>query len=224
MLPPSIGVVSGTDPRTDEPYVNEVYLGITGGAASPRTDGWLSIVHVGNSGVCYQDSIELDEQRQPLFVSERRLLIDTEGAGRTRGAPSALSVFGPTSSPMCIAYVSDGNVNAAQGTRGGLTGGCSNQFLQEAAGARKRLPSCAEVWLDPGELIVSVSAGGGGYGNPLDRDPERVRDDVAEGWVSRERARSVYGVVLSQDGSIDHAATQRQRALAAEEVSTGKKS
>jgi N-methylhydantoinase B len=212
VLPPSIGVISGNDPRTGEPYVNEVYLGITGGAAAPTTDGWLSIVHVGNAGVCYQDSIELDELRQPIYVAERRLLRDTEGPGRTRGAPGALAVFGPTSAPMCVSYVSDGNVNPALGTRGGGPGGRSNQFRLRADGSREALPACAEVMLAPGELIVSISAGGGGYGDPLEREIERVRHDVAEGWISAGRARALYGVALDRDGGVDAEATRLLRA------------
>ena len=58
----------------------------------------------------------------------------------------------------------------------------------------------AALELQPGERIVSVSAGGGGYGDPLTRDPAAVLHDVLEGWVSRERALEVYGVVLTDSG------------------------
>ena len=61
------------------------------------------------------------------------------------------------------------------------------------------------------EVIVR-SNGGGGWGNPLDRDPERVRVDVIEGYVSFEHARSDYGVVLNpRDNTIDAAATTKLR-------------
>jgi N-methylhydantoinase B len=211
VMPPSIGVISGTDPRSGEPYVNEVYLGITGGAASPTSDAWLSIVHVGNAGMCYQDSIELDELRQPIFVEERRLLPDTEGAGRTRGAPSAYAAFGPTTARMCVAYVSDGGQNPATGTRGGGAGGRSWQKKRHVDDSDEDLPNCAEVWLEPGELIVSASCGGGGYGDPMARPVEKVLHDVAEGWVTAERARDVYGVAVNPDGTLDSAATERLR-------------
>ena len=211
VLPPSIGVISGIDPRSEKHYVNEVYLGVTGGAGAPGTDGWLTIVHVGNAGMCYQDSIELDELRQPLFVEARRLLPDTEGAGTWRGALSAYSVFGPTVLPMCVAYVSDGNSNPAQGTRGGLAGGRSAQRKRLADGREVPLPACAEVWLDPGEMIVSVSAGGGGYGIPRQRDPARVAHDVREGWLSAERARSIYAVAVTDAGQLDPGATAQLR-------------
>lgn len=64
------------------------------------------------------------------------------------------------------------------------------QHLPDAIGAQ-----C----LQPVESIVSLSAGGGGYGDPLDRDPERVLEDVVDEWISPERARAAYGVVLAGD-------------------------
>jgi N-methylhydantoinase B len=59
--------------------------------------------------------------------------------------------------------------------------------------------------------VISISCSGGGYGPATERDPERVRADVAEGWVSRERARITYGVVLRDDGSIDEVKTETAR-------------
>ena len=95
ILPASVGVVSGIDPASGERYVNQIFLAMTGGAGSPNADAWVTLGHVGNSGLCYQDSVELDELRHPLFVEERRFLADTEGAGRHKGAPSMRVEFGP---------------------------------------------------------------------------------------------------------------------------------
>ena len=71
--------------------------------------------------------------------------------------------------------------------------------------------------IEPGERVLSRTGGGGGYGSPLTRDPEAVADDVREGWVSLERARSEYGVILSGDGgdpadlAVDDPATTSER-------------
>ena len=62
-----------------------------------------------------------------------------------------------------------------------------------------------------GDVLVLQSAGGGGYGDPLERDPERVRADVRAGYVSAERARERYGVVLGTDGGVDAALTAALR-------------
>ncbi|MBT3929655.1 MAG: hydantoinase B/oxoprolinase family protein, partial [Rhodospirillaceae bacterium] len=77
---------------------------------------------------------------------------------------------------------------------------------------REDLPNCAVVTLVAGELISSQSCGGGGYGVPTERDPDTVARDVVEDYVSAERARSVYGVVLDGVGNVDAAATTKLRA------------
>jgi N-methylhydantoinase B len=209
-IPPAIGVVSGV--HDGVPFVNEVYLGCTGGAGTPVSDGWLTILHAGNAGMCYQDSIEIDELRHPIHVHQRRLLPDTEGAGRFRGAVSAYAEFSPVGCDMTVAYVSDGNFNPAKGTRGGGIGAPSSQFRKRADGALEPVPNCAEVVIRPDEAMVSYSCGGGGYGPPHERAIERVAHDVSEGWVSRERAEAVYGVAFGDNGvDLERTAALRQK-------------
>ncbi|QIG48252.1 hydantoinase B/oxoprolinase family protein [Nordella sp. HKS 07] len=208
-IPASSGVVSGV--HDGQPFVNEVYLGCTGGAGAPSTDGWLTIMHTGNAGMCYQDSIEIDELRHPIFVKARRLMADTEGAGRFRGAVSAYSEFSPVGCAMTVAYVSDGNVNPARGVRGGLSGAPSAQYVRRAGGALEPTPGCAEVLVQPDEAMVSISCGGGGYGPPEARDPALVLRDVREGWVSRARAESVYRVAVTDALELDAARTANLR-------------
>ncbi|WP_244471985.1 hydantoinase B/oxoprolinase family protein [Prosthecomicrobium hirschii] len=213
LIPPSCGVVSGV--HDGKPFVNEVYLGCTGGAGTPWTDGWLTILHVGNAGMCYQDSIEVDELRHPLFVRTRRLIPDSEGAGRFRGALGAYSEFSPVGCAMTVAYVSDGNLNAATGARGGHAGAPSAQYRRRADGTLEPVPACAEVVIGPDEAMVSISGGGGGYGRPEEREPERVAHDVREGWIAAGRAEAVYRVALTAEGRVDPAATARLRAATA---------
>jgi N-methylhydantoinase B len=212
VIPPSCGVISGV--HHGKPFVNEVYLGCTGGAGTPRNDGWLTILHVGNAGMCYQDSIEIDELRHPIFVHERRLLPDTEGAGRFRGAVAALSEFSPVGCDMTVAYVSDGNFNPAKGARGGGAAAPSSQFRRWADGSLEPVGNCAEVVIRPDESMVSYSCGGGGYGPPCERSVDRVLRDVSEGWVTRERAEAVYGVVVAPDGAVNAARTAERRRAA----------
>jgi len=64
----------------------------------------------------------------------------------------------------------------------------------------------------PGEVISNRTAGGGGYGDPYERDPERVLEDYRNDYVSQEAAREQYGVVITDDGEIDHEATESLRA------------
>jgi N-methylhydantoinase B len=212
VIPPAAGVVSGIDPRTKEAFVNQLFLGFTGGAGSPKADCWVTYAHVGNGGLCYLDSIELDEIYQPIFVNARYLMQDTEGAGRYRGASSLYVEYGPVNCAVEIGYVSDGVDNTAKGVRGGGRGNGAEQYRRTVSGELESLDPCAQVTLLEGETIVSISCGGGGYGPAEERYPEKVGHDVREGWISAERAREVYKVALNEALEIDGEATRVLRA------------
>ena len=78
----------------------------------------------------------------------------------------------------------------------------------------ERLAACAQVNLEDGETIVSICCGGGGYGAPTERAAEQVAHDVAEGWISEQRAHDIYRVVLDSSGKVDVAETTRLRSAA----------
>ncbi|MFB2553869.1 hydantoinase B/oxoprolinase family protein [Ensifer soli] len=218
IMPPAMGVISGKDPKTGEAFVNQIFLGVSGGAGTPISDGYLTMIHTGNAGLCRQDSVEVDELHHPLFVTSRALVTDTEGAGRHRGAPSIRSEFGPVEGcTMKVIYTADGTINPALGAAGGGAGGLSDAFKRGRDGSLTRLPGCYGLDLAPGESVISVSAGGGGYGDPKTRKVDDVFRDLAEGWISLERARDVYGLAVTGsagDGtlSIDAEATAKLRA------------
>ena len=213
--PPAAAVVSGVNPETNKPYINQVFLGRTNGAASAHTDAWWTIGHVGNAGMCFLDSVELDELRLPIFVKARGFVPDTEGAGRMCGAPQGFAVYGPRIGTMSLVYNSDGTINGPKGVCGGLGGANAGQEKLTVNGEEEEVPRVGQVCLDAGELIVSRSCGGGGFGPPTERNPDRVREQVAEGFVSCERAREVYGVVLDDKGDVSVAETEARRAEAA---------
>ena len=220
IFPASMGVISGFDPRNDNaPFVNQIFLMDTGGAAAAKTDAWLTICHAGNSGMCFIDSVELDELHFPILVKARYLVPDTEGAGRTIGAPSGFCEYGPSGGgTLEVAYVADGAINDAKGTLGGYDGAKIQNYLRNGDGEVEKLPACSDIILKPGETIVSYSSGGGGYGPPFERPAEKVKYDVEEGWITEERAEQVYGVVIDENGAIDEEATaKRRRALAKKE-------
>ena len=213
IIPPACGVISGRDPRhNNERYVNQLVLGVTGGAAAPEADAWMPIVHVGNAGMCRQDSIEVDELSHPLFVPCRKLIPDTEGAGTYRGAPSIEVEFGPAdNNSLRVLYVADGTINPAAGACGGLPGGPVRVFKRGGNSNITAQPAYGDVELIPGETIISISSGGGGYGPPAARDAKRVKHDHDEGWITRKRAKEVYGVVLDDTGAVNEAATEARR-------------
>lgn len=219
IIPPATGVISGVDPRSGERFVNQLMLGATGGAGTPISDGFLTMIHSGNAGLSRQDSVEVDELHHPMIIFERRLAIDSEGAGMYRGAPSIDVEFGPIEDcALTVIYASDGTVRPAQGALGGGDGTCSAAYRRNLNGTLTTLPACHSETLRPGESIVSHSCGGGGYGDPKKRDPNRVLYDVHEGLVTIERARSVYGVALTsstlgRELSLDEAGTRALRAV-----------
>ena len=113
---------------------------------------------------------------------------------------------------MRVIYASDGTHNAARSARSGLTGAHARTYIRRISGELVEAPNFGDLELAPGDSIVGVSCGGGGYRPPAERDPERVRHDVVEGHVSRERARGVYRVVIDANGQVNEAATTASRA------------
>ena len=212
LIPPSDGVISGLDPRNgDAPFINQLIRGLAGGPAGHRGDGWLTFGHPGSAGLCRWDSVEIDELMHPVLIREVRLVTDSGGPGRHRGAPGCRVEFGPLGGALSVMYAHDGGANPPQGIRGGLAGGASSQFVRRVSGALEPAPAWGRVDLAQGESIVSVSCGGGGYGAPNERAVDAVVADIAEGWVSAEAAALVYGVVLKAPSEVDKAQTERRR-------------
>ncbi|WP_204032465.1 hydantoinase B/oxoprolinase family protein [Sinosporangium siamense] len=198
-MSPSEAVVSGVDRRHGAvPYVNQIFTGPNGGAGAPSADGWLTMSDLGSGGTLLLDSVEIDELKQPIVIHRRALAIDTEGAGRHRGAPGLEVEYGPVAGEMEAVYANDGSINPMMGARGGLAGAPSAQLMRNQDGELVELDICGPVLVQAGERLVARTSGGGGYGDPRDRDPEAVAQDVREGWISRERALEVYGVVVAE--------------------------
>ena len=181
-------------------------------------DGWVTYGNSVTNGLMFRDSVEIDEQKYPIRIREVRVRVDSEGAGRRRGAPGTRVLYGPKRDPMTAAYVTDGFHHPPRGTRGGGTAAASIAFKTGADGTEKQLDPIAQVVLEPGELLGHLLSGGGGYGDPFEREPERVRADVLAGFVSVERAREAYGVVFSNAElgdslQVDEQETLRLRAV-----------
>jgi N-methylhydantoinase B len=85
--------------------------------------------------------------------------------------------------------------------RGGGAGSRADAFILTEEGERIELDMIATVELLPGQRLVSLSSGGGGYGPPRLRDPSSVCQDVNEGWISAEAAEEVYGVAVVDSGA-----------------------
>ena len=191
-------VISGKDWRFgDSAYINQEWLLVNGGPATPTTDGWLNYGLPVAGGLMYRGSVEVDESKYPMLFRSLRVIPGGGGAGRFRGAPGAEVIYGPRRDPMTVVVSCDGQHNPPAGVRGGHAGPPAATYKIDREGGETKLPGVVECVLGPGEWIRGVDTGGGGYGEPLERDPERVRRDVLESWETEDRARDIYGVVLS---------------------------
>lgn len=213
VMPPASPVISGKDPRRDDaPFVDMLILGMTGGAGAPEADAWLTAVHAGNNGSIMRNSTEATELLLPIRIWVDEIEPDTEGPGRHRGAPGNRVEWGPAHTSVEAMWISDGTVNPALGVRGGQNGGLGNQWIRGADGSVEHTAAFNRLTVEPDQRVVSLSPGGGGYGAPTERDPQRVADDLREGWITEERAREVYGVVFGASGAPDLEATRQRRA------------
>ena len=208
-----LAVVSGNDwRRGGAPYVNQLILGVNGGPASARSDGWVMYGLPVVGGLQYRDSIELDELKHPMLVRSLRLVAGSGGAGRFRGAPGCELVIGPRHDPMTVVIPCDMQENPPRGVRGGHPGAAAETWQISADGNKQRLPNFATVTLHPGEWLLGRDNGGGGYGDPLERDIERLQHDVSEKWITKRQAEEDYGAVfVAGSDRIDAKATARQR-------------
>ena len=100
---------------------------------------------MGNAGMPFYDSIELDELHCPLIIHTRRLRRDSEGPGMFRGAPGAEIEYGPVDCDVEVGFACDGVVNPAQGVRGGSPGAVAEAYLRRATGERQRLPGSSHL-------------------------------------------------------------------------------
>jgi len=213
-----MAVISGKDMgRGGQPYVNRLMLSTNGGPASAEADGWVNYAIPVIAGLMYRDSVEVDELKHPIRVESLQLVTDSAGAGRRRGAPAQQIEYGPTEAPMTAVISCDGQHAQPRGVIGGLPGTAGETWLIQDDTQPERLPNVAQVTIEPGQRIRGRDSAGGGYGDPLEREVERVLVDVFEGWETREKARDIYGVVFTgeiEDDTlaVDLTATEARRA------------
>lgn len=209
---PAKSVVSGIDGRNGQVYVNQILVGGVGGPATPYVDGWPTYQRPVCGALLYHDSIEVDEQRYPILVNERSLIPNSGGPGRQRGGLATRVSFEARVDTVTLAYGLEGKVNPPKGVRGGSDGARPEAWVEDVeSGNRSAIPFIGRYDLAVGERIVSISPGGGGYGNPFERDMSHVLDDVLEGRVTSEAARHQYGVVI-KNGQVCAEETEKVRA------------
>lgn len=202
-------VFFGLHPKTNKRFVVQSLEG-GGWGGRPFEDG-----ESGTVSVCQGDvrngSIEGIELKCPVLVESRGFRQDSCGAGKFRGG---LGI------DMRVRNLVEGHWNFEQTRRticppwglwGGTPGESGGSLLRRPDETEFRQTGGARLPVPVGAEAIIRTGGGGGWGNPLEREPERVRHDVREELISRAAAQELYGVVLGADLTLDDAATARLR-------------
>jgi N-methylhydantoinase B len=197
---------SGWDGKGDFFYSMEIlYGGIPGRPIGDGMDGhswWPLFENI---------PTEYLEVYYPLRIDGYTTVTDSGGAGFHRGGNGVEKRY-VYLEPGEVSIHDDRWLTRPWGVLGGEPGGRSEKILRRVDGTEERLPSkCDRVVVEPGDMLVFRTAGGGGWKDRLDRPAEVVARDVSYGLVSREHARTGYGVVLAEDGTVDGDATEAER-------------
>jgi N-methylhydantoinase B len=214
-------------------YYVSTLVGLSGGGATSFRDGIDSSgLDTGGPSSCH--NVEWVEANFPLIHLFRRHVKDAAGAGKFRGgAPEETALIlhdAPAKSITFVALGTAGLRNAGQGLFGGYPGAPSllihlkNTQLRKAlaenrsttnieavGGERRYLPYCSIELLED-DIFLMRFGGGGGYGDPLQRDPAHVINDIHNGIVSESVAATLYGVIVDRNGKLDVLATRASRA------------
>jgi N-methylhydantoinase B len=196
----------------------------------PQTGRWYSLYEINNGGggaradhdgVSAQDElvvnvmntpVESVESEFPVRIERYELIRDSAGAGKFRGGLGTRRDWRILGEESIVNVRSDRFKFSSPGIFGAKPARPSRAALNPGEPDERALTSkVAGVRLKTGDLLSFQLGGGGGWGDPFERDPERVRLDVVRGYVTRQAARSDYGVVLDDALGIDAAATRRAR-------------
>lgn len=204
----SLVVIGGRRPDRS-PYVYYELMTGTWGARPDRD---------GNDGLCNPANVasnipvEEAESNYPVRIERYGLVRDSGGPGRFRGGMAVEREWRLLDGRAHLAIRSDRRDHLPYGLAGGRPGRGSTNVLRRASGQEETLITMISTSMEAGERLYHRQAAGGGWGDPLQRDPELVARDVRNDKVSLRSAREDYGVVLDPDTfAVDREATLRRR-------------
>jgi len=157
--------------------------------------------------------VEMIESDYPIRIECYGFVPDTGGAGKYRGGLGLVREYRVLTDDVYFGVRSDKCLHPPHGLLGGQTGAPAVNLIRSDAGNRVLPPMPMKpITLGAGDVYRHVMAGGGGFGDALERDPEKVRADVLDDKVTIEHARDAYGVVFGDDAQVDSKATLALRA------------
>ena len=184
---------------------------VAGGMGARPTKDGIDLIETDITN-CMNIPAEAFEAHYPLRVLKTRYRADSGGPGRFRGGIGIERAIEAVQGPIQCSFRSDRHYTSPWGLRGGLPAARWVTRVERVGGAVETVPSKRVFVLETGDRLIMETGGGGGFGDPLERAPERVLEDVLDGKVSIEAARRDYGVVVTNKWQVDGAATEDVRA------------
>lgn len=202
--------LSGQHPDRRPFIIVDMICGAWGGR--PSADGVEAITNASQN--LSNTPVETLEAQHPVRIEAYELIEDSGGAGRWRGGLGIRRSYRVLADEAFMQLRADRMKFRPYGLAGGEPGSVAHNVLEQGGTARE-LPSKTTAWLKRGDLVVHDQPGGGGFGDPLHRDPVLVARDVWNGKVSAQYARARHRVVVDPvSGNLDAEATASLRAAA----------
>ena len=192
---------TGHNPHRNDTYVDILFIGLKGGSGAMHDcDGYDHIGMIDASGGVLDQDYEMFEQMTPHLLVKHEYLTDSAGPGRFRGGLGVETRYRVGGENTQIVTFGDGDEEPAFGLFGGNPGTLNSIELHLPDGQVYRATSKDLVRDVPaGTLYVQAAGGGGGYGSPLERPRELVREEVRNEVISLAAAREAYGVALDPE-------------------------
>ena len=207
-------LTSGYDTRKKDNYVDIGFLGLKGGSgATHGVDGYDHIGMIDASGGVLDQDYEMFEQQTPHLLLEHEYWTDSAGAGQWRGGLGVETRFKIGGENTRVVTFGDGDVEPAFGLFAGKKATLNKIELRYPDEKVYQTTSKDLVENVPeGTILFQQAGGGGGYGNPFDRNPDQVAREVKNGTISIDKAKELYGVVLHPETlELDKAGTETLR-------------
>jgi N-methylhydantoinase B len=202
-------LIGGFDTRAGREWVHYEWSG-GGNGGFAEADGPSAMAPFDWGDLVTVQPSEVIESRFPLLVEYSELDTDSGGPGRSRGGLAMRRRIRLTAPDARYSLLSDGAIVPAFGVLGGYSGKPLASWVETVDDRVEAFATPGKVGghlVEEGERVVLRSAGGGGYGDPLDRPPEQVAQDFRLGYISQASLRHDYGVVLDEDLRVEPEST-----------------
>ena len=186
---------TGIHPRTDEKYVDICFMGLKGGSgALEGDDGYDHIGMIDASGGLLDQDYEMYEQQTPHLIRKHEFIKDSGGVGKWRGGLGVETIIEVGGDDTTMVVFGDGDVEENYGLFGGK-GSILNSITLTYPDGTEKVPLSKDIveGIPKGTIYSQVAGGGGGYGNPSERDREAVANDLRNEVISEKQATIEYG-------------------------------